>query len=59
MLRPEDLERAWRELEARGLIRRWWCERCDDKVPYRCLEMSEEQSRRKHDAARHPSPRRT
>lgn len=49
----DDLEQTFVELEAMGLIRRWWCEGCEDKVPYRCLEMTEAQSRASHEAGRH------
>ncbi len=44
----DPIEQAMRELETLGLIARWWCERCQDRVPYRTHEMTEAQSRRLH-----------
>lgn len=51
-----DIEEVMRTLEALGVIRRWWCDRCQDHVPYRCLEMSERASRLSHGRAKHVTP---
>ena len=49
-----EIEAVFARLERIGLIKRWFCEPCDDHVPYRCFEMTEPQSRRKHNRSRHP-----
>jgi hypothetical protein len=43
-----EIEQIMRDLEAAGLIKRWYCDVCEDFVPYKCFEMSEDKSRKGH-----------
>lgn len=55
-----ETEAAILDLVRAGVLGRWWCERCEDHVPYRLVSlderfpmMTETESRQRHNEAAH------